>query len=72
MYLYINSANTFDNLPYTRNCIDLRDKYKGMEYNMKVQILYPEAFCNLVGEAKTMTQSVIYHVKCGDRGVSRI
>lgn len=43
-----------------------------MEYNIKVQILYPEAFGNLVGEAKTLTQSVIYHVKCGDRGVSRI
>lgn len=41
-----------------------------MEYNIKVQILYPEAFWNLVGEAETMTQSVIYHVKCGDRGVS--
>lgn len=43
-----------------------------MEYNIKVQILYPEAFGNIVGEAKTLTQSVIYHVKCGDRGVSRI
>ena len=31
-YFYINSAHTFDNLPYTRHCIDLGDKYNGIQY----------------------------------------